>query len=161
MPVNLIVGAGPAGLTAAYTLSQEGIECHVVESSQHVGGIARTCQYKGYRFDIGGHRFFTQVQEISELWERIMGDDFLTVKRVSRIFYENKYYDYPLSLGNTLRNLGPIESLRVAVSYMRWQLFPSRAEDNLEQWVTNRFGKRLFDRFFQNLHRKSMGYTLQ
>jgi len=153
----LIIGGGPAGLTAALMLAEGGIRTHTVEASDHVGGIARTESYKGFRFDIGGHRFFTKVVPVERLWRRMMGDDFIRVSRMSRIYYEGKYYDYPLRIGNTLRNLGPVESVMIGLSYLRWRLFPHRREDNLEQWVTNRFGQRLFRRFFKTYTEKVWG----
>ncbi len=157
MAAPLIIGGGPAGLTAALTLAEAGHRVRVVEAGTLVGGIARTESYKGYRFDIGGHRFFTKVGEVRDLWKRIMGDDFIRVPRLSRIYYDGKYYDYPLSITNTLRNLGPVESIRIGLSYVRWRVFPHRREDNLEQWVTNRFGQRLFNRFFKTYTEKVWG----
>ena len=154
---HFVIGGGPAGLTAALMLAEEGEPTHVVEASSLVGGIARTEQYKGYRFDIGGHRFFTKVGEVDALWKRLMGDDFIIVPRLSRIYYEGKYYDYPLKVGNTLRNLGAVESVRIGLSYLGARLRPTRAEDTFDQWVTNRFGKRLFDRFFRTYTEKVWG----
>lgn len=153
----LIIGAGPAGLTAALTLAEAGWNTHTVEASDLVGGIARTESYKGFRFDIGGHRFFTKVPEVEALWHRMMGVDFIRVPRMSRIFYDGKYYDYPLSISNTLRNLGVVESIATGLSYLRWRIRPYPQETNLEQWVTNRFGKRLFNRFFKTYTEKVWG----
>ena len=152
-----IIGGGPAGLTAALMLAEAGIHTHTVEASEQVGGISRTASYKGFRFDIGGHRFFTKVKEVELLWRRMMGNDFIKVPRMSRIFYDGKYYDYPLRIFNTLGNLGPFESVAIGVSYLKWRLFPHKREDNLEEWVTNRFGKRLFIRFFKTYTEKVWG----
>ena len=154
---HFVVGGGPAGLTAALMLAEAGEPVHVVEASDLVGGIARTEQYEGYRFDIGGHRFFTKVKEVEALWKRLMEDDFITVPRLSRIYYDGKYYDYPLKIPNTLRNLGPVESVRIGLSYVGSRLRPTKTEDTFDQWVTNRFGKRLFDRFFKTYTEKVWG----
>jgi len=152
-----IIGAGPAGLTAALMLAEGGRPVRVVEASDQVGGIARTESYKGYRFDIGGHRFFSKVDEVTALWRRVLPDDFIRVPRLSRIFFDGKYYDYPLKIGNTLKNLGPVESVRIGLSYLRWRISPHRREDNLEQWVTNRFGQRLYELFFKTYTEKVWG----
>ena len=152
-----IIGGGPAGLTAALMLAEAGIHTHTVEASDQVGGISRTVSYKGFRFDIGGHRFFTKVKVVELLWRRMMGNDFIKVPRMSRIFYQGKYYAYPLRIFNTLGNLGPFESVAIGLSYLKWRLFPHKREDNLEEWVTNRFGKRLFNRFFKTYTEKVWG----
>ena len=154
---HTIVGAGPAGLTAALMLAEADEPVHVFESSDKVGGIARTETYRGYRFDIGGHRFFTKVGEVDALWERIMGDDFITVPRLSRIYYDGRYYDYPLKIINTLRNLGPVESLRIGWSYLQARLKSNALEDTFEQWVEKRFGRRLYERFFKTYTEKVWG----
>jgi len=154
---HYVVGGGPAGLTAALELAEAGHRVDVVEADELVGGIARTEQYKGYRFDIGGHRFFTKVGEVDALWKRLMGKDFILVPRLSRIYYGGKYYAYPLKIGNTLANLGATESVRIGLSYLGSRLRPIRQEDTLDQWVTNRFGKRLFETFFKTYTEKVWG----
>lgn len=154
---TLIVGAGPAGLTAALTLVEAETPCHVVEEMSQVGGIARTAKYKGYRFDIGGHRFFSRSKTVNELWQRMLGDDFLTVPRLSRIYYRNRFFDYPIKIGSTLSKLGIFESVAVMCSYVRWQLFPHKVEKSLEHWVVNRFGHRLFRIFFKTYTEKVWG----
>ncbi|MEE4209840.1 MAG: NAD(P)/FAD-dependent oxidoreductase [Parvularcula sp.] len=157
---TVVIGGGPAGLTAAYEIQKlggEGYRPIVLEAGDLVGGIARTESHKGYRFDIGGHRFFTKVPEVEAFWNEIAGDEFLTRPRQSRIYFEGKYFDYPLKAMNALSNLGPIEAVRIMASYARWTVAPHRTEDNLEQWVTNRFGKALYERFFKTYTEKVWG----
>ena len=153
----LIVGAGPAGLTAAYELVRLGIPAVVLEKAKLVGGISRTEEHGGFRYDIGGHRFFTKVPEVEQFWEEVLGDHFIKVPRLSRILYKNKYYDYPIELKNTLSNLGIIESGRILLSYLRWKARPFPAEETFEQWVTNRFGQRLYRTFFRTYTEKVWG----
>ncbi len=153
----LIIGAGPAGLTAAYALGKRGAKPVVLEKDALVGGIARTETYKGYRFDIGGHRFFTKVPEVEELWREILGADFVKVPRLSRIYYEGRYYNYPLEPINALSNLGLYESFRILLSYLKWRVFPHPVEETFEQWVMNRFGGRLYARFFKTYTEKVWG----
>ena len=153
----VIVGAGPAGLTAAYELSTAGHRSLVLESDDIVGGISRTCVYKGYRFDIGEHRFFTKIDYVQRLWQEILDDEFLKRPRLSRIYYRRKFFDYPLKPANALLGLGPVESLRIGFSYLRAQIWPSPEEVNFEQWVSNRFGKRLFNIFFRTYTEKVWG----
>ena len=145
----VVIGAGPAGLAAAYELTRRSVSVLVLEKSPAVGGLARTEQYKGYHFDMGGHRFFTKSEEVQRIWKKVLGGDFLRRRRLSRIHYRGKFFDYPLRLGSTLRGLGLFASARIILSYLRWQLFPYRHEVTFEQWVTNRFGKRLFETFFK------------
>ncbi len=153
----VVIGGGPAGLTAAYELSKQQHPPIVLEKNDKVGGIARTENYRGYHFDMGGHRFFTKSAQVQEFWLEILGDDFLRRPRLSRIFYKNKYFHYPLKPFNALLGLGPIEGLRIIGSYVRWHLFPYREEDTFEHWVTNRFGKRLFETFFKSYTEKVWG----
>ena len=129
-----IIGGGPAGLTAALELSRAGVEPIVFEMDQQVGGISRTVDYKGYRFDIGGHRFFTKVERVHDWWMDILSDEFLVRPRLSRIYYQGKFFDYPLKPKNALLNVGLTESVLVGLSYLKAQAFPSREEKNLEQW---------------------------
>ena len=122
-----------------------------------MGGIARTETYKDYRFDIGGHRFYTKVSEVEDIWHEVLGDEFLTRPRLSRIYYQGKFYNYPIKLVNTLLNLGPWESMRIGLSYLRWRALPYREEETFEQWVTNRFGDRLYKTFFKTYTEKVWG----
>jgi len=155
----LIVGGGPAGLTAGYQLTKAGYKPDVFEKSYTVGGISRTEQYKGYHFDMGGHRFFTKAQQVNEMWHEILDDEFLTRPRLSRIYYNKKFFSYPLDAMNALTGLGLIESVLIGFSYFRWRLFRSKVEDNFEQWVTNRFGRRLFNTFFKTYTEKVWGIS--
>ncbi|HEX2190632.1 MAG TPA: NAD(P)/FAD-dependent oxidoreductase [Longimicrobiaceae bacterium] len=153
----VIVGAGPGGLTAAYLLAREGVPVTVLEADDQVGGLSRTVEYHGYRFDIGGHRFFTKYEPVERLWNEVLGPEFISVPRLSRIFYDGKYFDYPLKARNALAGLGVWNSLRVVASYLRTRVSPEPSEDNLEQWVTNRFGKRLYEIFFKTYTEKVWG----
>nr|MBP7692042.1 NAD(P)-binding protein [Anaerolineales bacterium] len=153
----LILGAGPAGLTAAVELCRRRYAVSVLEQTAHVGGIARTESYRGYHFDIGGHRFFTQVPEVERFWHELLGETFLLRPRTSRIFYRGRFFDYPLRPLNALRNLGVATSLHVGLSYLRAQLFPYPQEDTFEEWVVNRFGRKLFEIFFKTYTEKVWG----
>lgn len=153
----VVVGAGPAGLTAAYLLSKEGVRTTVLEASDTVGGLSQTAQYKGFRFDIGGHRFFTKIEPVQALWDEILGDEFINVPRLSRIYYRGKFFDYPLRAGNALRGLGPVNAAMIVLSWMKWRFKPYPVEETFEQWVTNRFGKRLFEIFFKTYTEKVWG----
>ena len=152
-----IVGAGPAGLTAAYELVKQGIIPVVLEKGDKVGGIARTETYKGYRFDIGGHRFYTKVEAVQQLWQEVLGNEFIKVPRLSRIFYRGKFFNYPISAFNTLFNLGIIESTLIMLSYLKVRIWPLREEKTFEQWVINRFGERLYKTFFKTYTEKVWG----
>ena len=125
-PMNVVViGAGPAGLTAAYELTKRHVPVTVVEGDAMVGGISRTAEREGWRFDIGGHRFFTKVPEVEALWHEILPDeDFILRPRMSRIFYKGKFYDYPLKAANALLNLGILEAVRCVLSYLWVRIRP-------------------------------------
>jgi protoporphyrinogen oxidase len=155
----VVVGAGPAGLTAAYDLVRAGVPTVVVEQGAQVGGLARTDVYRGFHFDMGGHRFFTKVPEVAAMWREVLGPDFVRRPRLSRIFYNGRYVRYPLKPLDALGALGPWEALRVIGSYLRWQVRPHRREDTFEQWVTNRFGERLFRIFFKTYTEKVWGIS--
>lgn len=153
-----IIGGGPAGLSAAHELAADNdIEVAVYEKSSMVGGISRTESYKDYYFDIGGHRFFTKNESIQKLWNHILGEKFIKVPRISRIYYKQKFYHYPIRLFNTLLNLGIIESTRIIISYALSFVFPYSEEKTFEQWVSNRFGKRLYETFFKTYTEKVWG----
>ena len=153
-----IVGAGPAGLTAAYLLTKAGKRVVVLEADpDYVGGISRTVSYKGYRFDIGGHRFFSKSQAVEQLWTELLGPELLDRPRLSRIYYREKFFDYPIRPLNVLRNLGVSESLRALASYAHARLRPVREPRNVEEWVTNQFGRRLYEIFFRTYTEKVWG----
>jgi protoporphyrinogen oxidase len=153
----IIIGAGPAGLTAAYELTKFDRRPIVLEKLDKVGGLARTESYKGFHFDMGGHRFFTKVDEVKKMWDKVLRDDFLRRPRLSRIYYNRKFFYYPLKALNALLGLGIWQSILIVLSYLKWQLFPYKREDTFEQWVTNRFGKRLFLTFFKTYTEKVWG----
>ena len=151
----LVIGGGPAGLTAGYLLAKEGKKVIVFEADDQVGGIAKTVvDPYGYRFDLGGHRFFTKNQEVNDLWLEIMGDEFLMRPRMSRIFWRGRYLDYPLKGTDVIKKLGPVEVALCGLSYMWAAVKPKGREDNLEQWVSNRFGKRLYGHFYTSYTEK-------
>ena len=158
---TLILGAGPAGLTAGYLLAKQGLPVIVFEAEDQVGGIAKTEVRDGpggeYRFDLGGHRFFTKVQEVDDLWHEIMREEFLKRPRMSRIYWNKKFLDYPLRGPDVIKKLGPIELTRCMLSYLVAKVKPKGEEKTFEQWVTNRFGKRLFDNFFRSYTEKVWG----
>ncbi len=153
----VIIGAGPAGLTAAYELSKAGVRSRVLEASGVFGGLSQTVEYKGYLFDIGGHRFFSKNAEINRIWSEVLGPDFLVRPRLSRIFYRNKFFKYPLEPLDALRQLGVYESMLCAASFLWAQMFPTRPENDFATWVSNRFGRRLFEMFFKSYTEKVWG----
>ncbi len=153
----VVIGGGPAGLTAAYELTKHGRNPVVLEKAHIVGGLSRTEGYKGFHFDMGGHRFFTKSEEVNEMWREVLHNEFLRRPRLSRIYYKKKFFYYPLKPFNALLGLGFVESVLITLSYIRWQLFPYRQEETFEQWVTNRFGKRLFETFFKTYTEKVWG----
>jgi len=156
---TVIFGAGPAGLTAAWELIHNGVPVQVLEAEEAiVGGIARTASYKGFRFDIGGHRFFTKAEEVKKLWHQILSpDDWLTVPRLSRIYYKGKFFAYPLKPFDALSKLGVGQTALCILSYARYKAFPLKKEESLEDWVINRFGRRLYEVFFKTYTEKVWG----
>ena len=155
-----IIGAGPAGLTAAYLLAKKGVAATVFESDPcYVGGISRTERYKGFHFDIGGHRFFSKSKQVEDLWTEILPDDLLVRPRSSRIYYQGKFFNYPLRGAEALWKLGPLEATRCVLSYARARLTPQRSPRSLEDWVVSRFGRRLFEIFFKTYTEKVWGMS--
>ena len=158
LPRVVCIGAGPAGLTAAHHLSKAGAQVTVLERDPvHVGGISRTEKYKGFRFDVGGHRFFSRSKEINDLWHEILGDQLINRPRKSRIFYQGKLFDYPLRALDALTKLGFFESARCMLSYFKARMFPVPEPKTFEDWVTNQFGHRLFSIFFETYTEKVWG----
>src|SRR5579862_2074067 len=155
-----IIGAGPAGLTAGYLLSKENVPVTILEADpEYVGGIARTAKYKGYHFDIGGHRFFSKSKEVEDLWSELLPDDMLDRPRSSRIFYRDNFFAYPLKAGEALMKLGIFESTRCMLSYFKARMMPVKNPKNFEDWVSNQFGKRLFNIFFKTYTEKVWGMS--
>src|SRR5689334_24129108 len=154
---TLVLGAGPAGLTAGYLLGQAGRDVVVLEAEAQVGGLAKTVEIDGYRFDLGGHRFFTKSIEVDTLWHQILGEEFLLRPRMSRIYWNKRYLDYPLRGPDVIRKLGPVELTRSFFSYLVAAVKPKGNEESLEEWVSNRFGKRLFTLFFKSYTEKVWG----
>src|SRR5438067_7760147 len=154
------MGAGPAGLTAAYELLKRDIAVTVLEQDpKQVGGLARTVEHKGYRFDIGGHRFFSKNDEVEELWSEILGPELLNRGRLSRIYYRGRFFAYPIQAFNALWNLGPLEALLCLASYARARATPVRNPKSLEDWVRNQFGWRLYSIFFKTYTEKVWGIS--
>ena len=150
----VIIGGG-RGLTAGYELTKHNIPPVVLEQYDKVGGLARTENYKGYHFDMGGHRFFTKSASVNQMWHEVLGDEFLRQPRLSRIFYQDKFFYYPLKIWNALFGLGLWQAILIVLSFIRWQILPYKKEETFEQWVTNRFGKRLFQIFLRHIQRRS------
>jgi protoporphyrinogen oxidase len=154
----IIIGAGPAGLTAAYLLAKENIPVTVLEADPHyVGGIARTVTWQGYCFDIGGHRFFSKSQEVEDFWTEILPDDMLARPRSSRIFYRDKFFSYPLNISEVLSKLGIVESALCFFSYLKARLRPFKQPKNFTEWVSNQFGGRMYKIFFKTYTEKVWG----
>src|ERR671932_255480 len=152
-----VLGGGPAGLTAGYLLAQKGRPVIVFEAEDQVGGIAKTEVRDGYRFDLGGHRFFTKSKEVDDLWHEVMKEEFLRRPRMSRIYWRRKFLDYPLNGPDVIRKLGPVELALCLASYLWAAIKPKGREETLEQWVSNRFGKRLYRHFFKSYTEKVWG----
>jgi len=153
-----IIGAGPAGLTAGYVLTKQGKTVAIIEKDDtYVGGISRTVEHEGYRFDIGGHRFFSKSQQVVDLWNEILPDDFIQRPRMSRIYYEGKFYSYPLRAFEALSNLGILRSTACMLSYLRYKLFPVAEVKSFEDWTTNQFGHKLYSIFFKTYTEKVWG----
>jgi protoporphyrinogen oxidase len=152
-----VLGAGPAGLTAAYRLVQRRVPVVVFEAGEQVGGLARTETRDGYRYDLGGHRFFTKSAEVEALWEDLLGEELLVRPRLSRIYWRGRLIEYPLRPADVFAKVGPVELVRSLGSYARARLRPARAEESYEDWVSARFGRRLFELFFKTYTEKVWG----
>ena len=156
----LIIGAGPAGLTAAYELGDSGKKVIILEKKEQVGGLAETKVFGRYRYDIGPHRFFTKNQEVYDLFLKMLGDDAVGVSRKTRILFKNSYFDYPLTPINALFGLGIIESVTIGFSYIYARIksyLKVSKIDNFEDWVVDKFGRKLFNNFFKNYTEKVWG----
>ena len=157
-----VIGAGPAGLTAAYLLTKANVPTTVIEADRtYVGGISRTVNYKDFLFDIGGHRFFSKSKEVVDLWHEILPDDFIERPRLSRIYYDGKHYSYPLKAFEALGNLGVVESAMCVMSYAYKKAFPNANPENFREWVSNQFGDRLFSIFFKTYTEKVWGMSCE
>jgi len=160
-----VLGGGPAGLTAGYVLARSARPVVVFEADGQVGGLARTVVRDGYRFDLGGHRFFTKSAEVQALWEQVLGDELLVRDRLSRIFWRGRFIEYPLRLGDVVRKVGPVELARCSGSYARAVARRGRGRggrggrepETFEEWVCDRFGRRLFELFFKSYTEKVWG----
>jgi protoporphyrinogen oxidase len=154
---TVILGGGPAGLTAGYLLAKRGKPVIVLEAEDQVGGIAKTAVRDGYRFDLGGHRFFTKAKEVDDLWHEIMREEFLRRPRMSRIYWNHKFLDYPLRGPDVIKKLGPVDLTKAFLSYLWAKVKPKGKEETFEQWVVNRFGRWLFNQFFKSYTEKVWG----
>ncbi len=153
----IVIGAGPAGLSAAHTLVKGGVKVDLYEASDYVGGMARSFDLWGQRVDVGPHRFFSKEKRINNFFTELVKDDYTLVNRLTRIYYRNRFFDYPLKLKNVLTNLNIFTIIRILWDYMMQRLFPIKDPNTFEEWVTNRFGKRLFEIFFKNYSEKLWG----
>jgi protoporphyrinogen oxidase len=153
----VIIGGGPAGLSAGYELVRRGIKPVVLEAGDRVGGISRTEAYNGFRFDIGGHRFYTKIEEVDRIWHEVLEEGFLEVPRLSRIHYRGRFIKYPLEPLDTLTKVGATEGARMILSYLAAKARPETQEETLEEWVINRFGRRLYSAFFKSYTEKVWG----
>jgi protoporphyrinogen oxidase len=157
MKKAVIMGAGPAGLSCGYNVAKSGLDTILLESDSQVGGISKTIQYKGYYFDLGGHRFFTKFGEVKKLWSEVLGENFRKTPRLSRIYYKNKFFDYPLTAMNALLGVGIMNTAGILCSYIHSKISPYPREETFEQWVSNRFGKKLYSIFFKTYTEKVWG----
>lgn len=155
-----IIGAGPAGLGVALELVKHGVtDILIIDKNKSVGGLARTDVFDGVRFDIGPHRFFTKNQEMNKIWHDILGEDFRSVARMTRIFYKNKYFNYPISPLDALIKLGPLESFDVIASFFIAQVNKKDKAVTFEDWITQKFGRKLYEIFFKTYTEKIWGVS--
>ena len=152
-----IIGAGPAGLTTAYQLSKAGIQVDLYEASSSVGGLSKSIELWNQRVDLGPHRFFSTDRKVNELWLEIVGSNYSMVERLTRIYYNQKFFNYPLNLNNTLYNLGPVEAAKCLSSYIKEKVFPVKQDGSFEDWVVHQFGRHLFNIFFKAYSEKLWG----
>lgn len=158
----MIIGAGPAGLSAALRLAQNGMHVTLFEADpEQVGGLSKTVEHHGFRLDIGGHRFYTKEDEVRAFWQEMMGADMLKRQRLSRIYFNGLYLNYPLKLQEVLLKISPLQSLLIFLSYLKQIIFPLQKIETFEDWVSNRFGKKLFNIFFKRYTEKVWGRSCQ
>ncbi|MCY7362296.1 MAG: FAD-dependent oxidoreductase, partial [Ignavibacteria bacterium] len=153
----IVIGAGPAGLTAAFKLAQAGCDVNVYEASEHVGGLARSFELWGQIVDCGPHRFFSNDTIVNDLFKEVVKDDYVNVNRLTRIYYSNKFFNYPLKVSNVLFNIGPVGVIQILFSYLKARLNPVKHPKTFEDWVINKFGKKLFNTFFKHYSEKLWG----
>jgi len=153
----IIFGAGPAGLSGGLKLVKNNKKVLIFEKDKKVGGISKTIDFKGFFFDLGPHRFFTKSKEVNDLWRETLGKDLVDVPRLTRIYYRNKFFYYPLKPFNALFGLGIFNSISIITSYLKIKMFPCKEENNFEQWVSNRFGEKLYRTFFKTYTEKLWG----
>ena len=154
-----VIGAGPAGMSAAYCLARAGVHVEVFEAGPEVGGLARTIELWNQKVDIGPHRFFSSERKINELWLEVVGRDYEMVNRLTRIYYRKRFFYYPLKPFNALRNLGPLQAIACLLSYVWERLHPTKPDGTFENWVRSRFGNRLFQIFFKTYSEKLWGLS--
>ena len=154
-----IIGAGPAGLTAAYQLSKEGVNVDLYEASSSVGGLSKSIDLWNQRVDLGPHRFFSTDRKVNEFWLEIVESNYSMVERLTRIYYDKKFFNYPLNLNNTLYNLGPLEAAKCLSSYLKEKMIPTKQDGSFEDWVVNQFGRHLFSIFFKSYSEKLWGIS--
>lgn len=159
MKQTIIIGAGPAGLAAGYYLAKNNKNVVLFEKDSLVGGLSKTILYKGCYFDVGGHRFFTRIPEVESLWQEVLGNKLLKRTRISRIFYRNKFFNYPLNLLNILSNIGLINSLWCFLSYFASRLTSSNKTNSFEDYIVRHFGRRLYRIFFKGYTEKVWGIS--
>lgn len=155
----VLIGAGPTSLAAGLELVKHGYRVTILEREDRVGGISKTIQKNGYRFDVGGHRFFTKNEEVDRLWRGVLGSDFKKTPRLSRIYYNKKFFMYPIELGDTFKKAGLVTSILCGGSFVRYKIFPIKPEKSFADWTTNRFGKKLFEMFFKSYTEKVWGIS--
>ena len=153
----VVIGAGPAGLSCAYQLVKHGYDVEVYETDEFIGGMSKSIELWNQRVDLGPHRFFSKQKEVNDFFVEIIRDDYTIVKRQTRIFYNNRYFEYPLKLSNVLKNLPFITVIEILWNYFLQKLKPIKEPKNFEEWVTNRFGRKLFEMFFKNYTEKLWG----
>lgn len=154
-----VIGAGPAGITAAYELAKAGVEVEVFEAAPSVGGLARTLDLWGQKIDIGPHRFFSNDTRVNKLWLEVVQKDYKMVDRLTRIYYKKKFFFYPIKPFDALKKLGFGTATACVTSYMREKVAPTKLDGSFEAWVSSRFGKRLYRIFFKTYTEKLWGIS--